>query len=133
MITRIIGNSEKNDFGLFSVWLNINGIWDEIVIDDYIPVEEDSETVDENGDPTYRPVFSKFGKFGEDALWVILIEKAYAKAFGGYQRIDIGDPTCALRDLTGAPSTRIDFAYVHYLYKEIDALQSMIDQKSAKY
>jgi hypothetical protein len=49
---------------LFSVWLNINGIWDEIVIDDYIPVEEDSESKNEKGIPTFMPVFSKFGKFG---------------------------------------------------------------------
>ena len=133
LITRIVGNNEKNDFGLFSVWLNINGLWDEYVIDDYIPVEIDHENLDENGEPKFSPVFSKFGKFGEEALWVILIEKAYAKAFGGYQRIDLGDPTCALRDLTGAPVTRIDFAYVHYLFREVEALQHQIDQKSAKY
>lgn len=133
LITRIIGNNEKNDFGLFSVWLNINGVWDEYVVDDYIPVAEDPNNINENGEPKKSPVFSKFGKFGEDALWVILIEKAYAKAFGGYQRIDLGDPTCALRDLTGAPVTRIDFAYVHHLYREVESLQKQIDQKCAKY
>lgn len=33
----------------------------------------------------------------------MLIEKAYAKAYGSYQRIEGGNPAIALRDLTGAP------------------------------
>jgi len=36
--------------------------------------------------------------------WAILIEKAYAKLHGSYERISGGMPQDALRDLTFAPS-----------------------------
>lgn len=41
-------------------------------------------------------------------MWVILLEKAYAKAYGSYWEIVGGDPVHALRDLTGAPYDRIE-------------------------
>lgn len=34
---------------------------------------------------------------------MLLMEKAYAKVYGSYENIDSGDPSNALRDLTGAP------------------------------
>ncbi len=46
------------------------------------------------------PVFSRANG---DELWVLLMEKAYAKMYGTYATIEGGDPAVALRDLTGAP------------------------------
>lgn len=37
-----------------------------------------------------------------NALWVMLLEKAYAKVHGGYYNINSGLSREALRDLTGA-------------------------------
>jgi calpain-15 len=36
-------------------------------------------------------------------LWVLLLEKAYAKKYGAYDKIEAGFTNEALRDLTGAP------------------------------
>jgi hypothetical protein len=36
-------------------------------------------------------------------IWLLLLEKALAKAYGGYQRLYNGNETYILRDLTGAP------------------------------
>lgn len=79
-----------------------NGVAAMIKIDDWIPCVP-------NLDPTafggYLPAFSKTsGAQGE--LWVALLEKAYAKLHGSFQRIESGDSAHALTDLTGAPARR---------------------------
>lgn len=43
-----------------------------------------------------------FNHSSQAELWVILLEKAWAKTFGGYFNIQGGLMTEALRDLTGA-------------------------------
>ena len=43
-----------------------------------------------------------FNHSHEGELWVILLEKAWAKVNGGYYNIEGGLMTEALRDLTGA-------------------------------
>lgn len=80
---------EYDPDGVYAVWLNINGEWKLVVVDDQIPCQSSGV-----------PAFSR--AHGEE-LWVILLEKAYAKAYGCYQRIEGGNPAEALRDLTGAP------------------------------
>ena len=52
-----------------------------------------------------EPAFSR-GNGSE--LWVLLLEKAYAKAYGSYENIEGGISSMALRDLTGAPYFNID-------------------------
>jgi Calpain family cysteine protease len=49
----------------------INGIMKKIAIDDYVPVYKE----------TNRPVFSKANK---NCIWVMLIEKLWAKLKGSY-------------------------------------------------
>ena len=66
----------------------INGIWEEILIDDYFPCL-----------PNYKPAFNHTIT---NEIWVMIIEKAWAKVHGGYLNIAAGLTREALRDLTGA-------------------------------
>ena len=47
-----------------------------------------------------------FSRSNGPELWVLLLEKAYAKMHGDYFTIEGGDPAIALRDLTGAGPIR---------------------------
>lgn len=52
-------------------------------------------------------------------MWSILIEKAYAKAYGGYHNIGMGGTgDYAFFDLTGAPSESINFTFISVLSGE---------------
>lgn len=62
-----------------------------MTIDDYIPCY-----------PNGEPIFSKNES---NELWVMLIEKAYAKIHGGYKQIMGGNAFEILMDLTGCPTT----------------------------
>jgi calpain-15 len=97
LIKRLFDTQEVNQSGVYAVWLNIDGMWREFILDDYFPVRQ-----------TERGVSFAFTKTSEEELWPMLLEKAYAKAYGNYDKIVGGDPVYALRDLTGAPFKRIE-------------------------
>jgi calpain-15 len=67
-------NFEVNGFGIYKLIVNFEGVLTEVVIDDYIPVFSTSN----------RPVFCK--PKGRE-IWVMLIEKAWAKIKGSYRNI----------------------------------------------
>lgn len=67
-----------------------------------------------------------FSKTDQNELWVILLEKAYAKAYGSYWEIVGGDPVHALRDLTGAPYDRIEN------FDNMDEAWSQLKEANAK-
>ena len=71
------------------------GKWMVIDVDEYIPCQGNS------------PAFSKAI---DDSLWVILLEKAWAKLYSSYKRIESGFPQETLHDLTGAPLYSITLA-----------------------
>ena len=114
LIGRLFEFDEKNPYGFYPIWLHINGSWKRYIIDDYLPVTKSSNQL-------------AFSKTEENELWVVLIEKAYAKAYGSFWKIAGGDPVHALRDLTGAPYDRIsDFSNPDEVFKK---LKKANDQK----
>jgi len=48
-----------------------------------------------------------FSNSVNNELWVILLEKAWAKIYTSYKRIEAGYPEEPLHDLTGAPIKQI--------------------------
>jgi hypothetical protein len=81
--------------GVYTVRLCKNGIWQTIRVDDYFPCY-----------PGGGPIFSKCNG---NELWVLLMEKAFAKCHGNYVAIQSGFSYEALMDLTGAPYKNVSF------------------------
>lgn len=87
----------------------INGEKRTVVVDDYFPYDAESDTW----------AFSQPSKTREDRhieIWVLVIEKAWAKVFGSYQRIEAGTAGEALYPLTGSPQQQ----FYHDEIKDID-------------
>ena len=83
-----------NQAGCYALQVYISGYLQILVLDDFIPCKP----------KTNEPAFTK--SVGEE-LWVILLEKAWAKANKNYENIEAGDPVEAFSFLTGAPSFQL--------------------------
>jgi calpain-15 len=77
--------------GAYCVALCLNGMWEEVIVDDLFPCYPQRP----------KPAFNCSKK---NEIWVMLLEKAWAKVHGGYLNIDGGLTREALHDLTGAPA-----------------------------
>lgn len=82
--------------GLHAVALNLNGFWEEVLVDDLFPCHNQSGW----------PLFTTSS---DGSLWIMLLEKAWAKVHSGYFQIKTGFSREALRDLTGAPTKSFFF------------------------
>lgn len=92
LITKSIPETELNEWGVYEFYFYKNGEWKNVIIDDYIPLS--------NG----KPIFSS--SLDGNEVWVLLMEKAYAKLHKSYQHLEGGSESYALVDLTGgAPET----------------------------
>ena len=88
--------TEINEVGLYFVKVFEQGEWRIVLLDDYFPTRLDDGKV--------VPAFTS-GNGPE--LWVLLIEKLYAKINGSYDSIIGGFATEALHDFTGAPTVML--------------------------
>jgi hypothetical protein len=95
LIERLFLVKEYNEEGIYRVRVCKNGEWCEVIVDDYFPCF-----------PNGQPIFSK-GHGNE--LWVLILEKAYAKLHGCYKNLVGGSPYEAMMDLTGCPTTSFSF------------------------
>eukprot|EP01031_Cornospumella_fuschlensis_P034919 gene34919-42286_t len=87
---------EAHKYNIYTVKFCKNGLWTTVRVDGFFPCY-----------PGGGPIFSRAN--GEE-LWVLLLEKAYAKIHGSYFAIRAGWAYEAMMDLTGAPcfSIRLD-------------------------
>ncbi|KAL4426883.1 hypothetical protein ABPG74_008807 [Tetrahymena malaccensis] len=95
LCARLFVSKQKNDKCVYGIWICESGEWKQIVIDDYLVCQQN----------TYSPSFALSIRNG---IWVQLLEKAYAKCYGGYGNIEVGYSFDSLRDLTGSPTEYID-------------------------
>ena len=72
-IFKLFNKSEADDKKSYSVNILFKGKWQNVNLDEYIPVQENV------------PAFSKSKE--NDSLWVTLLEKAWAKLYGNYKKI----------------------------------------------
>ena len=77
-----------------------------MVVDDYFPYNEESEN------------WACSRSNGDREIWVLLLEKAWAKIHGSYQRIEGGTTDDPLTALTGAPTK----TYIHTQVKDQETL-----------
>ncbi len=92
LLFRCFVNKTSNDEGIYTVRFILNGRETFVTVDDYVPV-----IVNRNGSKT--PAYAKSTQAGE--IYPMLIEKAYAKLFGGYSNIEGGFVSQALAELSG--------------------------------
>ncbi len=81
-------------FGCYCVNILDMGIPTEVILDDFFPC------ISKNQGPS-------FTKANNNELWVLLLEKAWAKIYFSYDNIEAGLTRECLHDLTGAPTKTI--------------------------
>ena len=90
--------------GVTGVLLCKNGLKQCVKVDDFIPVRNEN------------PAFTRSN--GKET-WVIMVEKAWAKVHGSYERIVGGDPCNTIRDLCGAPGNSYEITKTEGLFEKI--------------
>lgn len=88
LIYQLFRIKKRNFEGYYEVVFYLNGIWQVVVLDDYFPVFKG----------TNKLCFAAPEGF---AVWVLLLEKAWAKVNSGYMNTIGGNPSEPLQALTG--------------------------------
>eukprot|EP00742_Colponemidia_sp_Colp-10_P003563 GILJ01003794.1.p1 GENE.GILJ01003794.1~~GILJ01003794.1.p1 ORF type:complete len:923 (-),score=142.82 GILJ01003794.1:814-3309(-) len=99
MVERLLVSDTFNEEGVYCVRMCKNGVWQEVLLDDMFPAYASGRGL-------------IFSRARGPEMWVMLLEKAWAKVHGSYQRTEWGAAHEVFRDLTGAPSefysTKVD-------------------------
>ena len=117
-IKKIFITESTNEAGCYAVSLFINGEQRTVVVDDYFPYDNHRGTW-----AFSRPSDEEDGR-GKDVkeIWVLILEKAWAKVFGSYQRIEAGTAGEAFYPLTGSPHK----FFIHSDCRNLDRLYQTI-------
>ena len=96
-IKNIFLTEQRNPYGIYALQMYALGVPVTLTIDDQIPVDN----------KTHQTIFAHI-RPSEKAIWPTLIEKAFAKYYGNYDRIVAGNPVWAIEVLTGSPGYEIN-------------------------
>lgn len=100
-LKRLIVNDPSGwNLSAYQIKLNIGGVWTEFIIDDYFPVSIEKKS---------KEVEFCFSEPLADSheIWEMLIEKTFAKAYNGYEKLTQINIDQFLSNLTGAPVKKI--------------------------
>lgn len=106
LIKRLFITQEYNEQGLYQLKICKNGEWLKVTVDDYIPC--------------YYSGGPMFCRATGDELWVLLLEKAYAKIHGNYCQLRAGFVSHGMADLTGCPTRDHRFPQDRHDYGAIE-------------
>lgn len=90
-IHSLFRTKEKNEDGIYEIVFFIDGEWQIVFVDDYFPINKST------GD-------FFFSKPNGSELWVILLEKAFAKINGGYINTNAGYASDPIYAISGFPT-----------------------------
>ena len=107
---------EINKAGCYAIQFYVNGESKVVVVDDYFPYCQ------------HKADWAFSRSSADKEIWVLLLEKAWAKIFGSYQRIEAGTTGEALPCLTGSPSDMV----FHAETKDKEMLWRKIKDADAK-
>ena len=99
LIKRMFRQNTKNEDGFYEITLYIDGKRQIIIVDDYLPALKKNK----------KPCYAQSNK---NEIWVMLLEKAWAKVNGGYANIISGLPCEAMEFLTGVGSLIYDLEHL---------------------
>jgi hypothetical protein len=100
-IMSIFMNKRVNPHGCYGITMYVRGVPTEIVFDDWLPCIEENENM--------TPIFSHPN--GKE-LWVVLLEKAWAKLFGDYSIAEYGLSNEVWEYLLGIPGMVYEIDYI---------------------
>ena len=95
LIKKLFLIKEKSDEHCYGCYFRINGIWKLVLVDDYFPCYG-----------SWGKNFA-FSSTNGNELWVILLEKAWAKLNGNYAKAIGGEPNEIFQVITNAYSRKI--------------------------
>ena len=96
LVERLFITKQANEEGFYQIKFCKGGEWVRLTVDDYFPCF-----------PKEGPIYSR--SHGNE-LWVLLLEKAYAKLHGSYTLLRGGWAHEGMMDLTGCPTLNYDFS-----------------------
>lgn len=119
LVRRLFHFDEANAEGFYQILFCKGGEWTRVTIDDYFPCF-----------PKEGPIFSR--SQGNE-LWVLLLEKAYAKLHGSYSLLRGGWASEGMMDLTGCPTLSLEFdtPQLHEMVQQ-DKLWPLLAEYDAK-
>jgi len=95
LIEDLFETKEVNGAGCYRIRLCKNAWWQSVRVDDFFPCFPGAGAI--------------YTRSNGNELWVMLLEKAYAKACGSYEAIKSGWAYEGMMDMTGAPCKTIRF------------------------